>query len=43
MVPDDKGGQFWKMLQTEDLKSPVKDAKNMRTVSRAGSPKSNED
>ena len=29
---------FWKMLKTEDLKSAVKDAKKMKTVSCAGSP-----
>ena len=27
------------MLKTEDLKSPVKDAKKMKTMSCAGSPK----
>ena len=29
---------FRKMLKTEDLKSPVKDAKKMKTMSCAGSP-----
>ena len=29
---------FWKMLKTEDLKSTVKDAKKMKTVSCARSP-----
>ena len=29
---------FWKLLNTEDLKGPVKDAKKMKTASCAGSP-----
>ena len=32
---------FWKKLKTEDLKSPVKYVKKMKTASCAGSPKNN--